>query len=77
MKTGTFAVIVQNQGSKPKLAIVGSGATVRSALKASKINESDVAGRVTLGNKKVADFGTRLHQGDLLVISEPVTGGSL
>lgn len=75
MKNATFGVIVQEQGKKASVALVGSGATVRSALKAVRISEDKVEGRITLNNKK-AGLGDRLKTNDLLVISEPVTGGA-
>lgn len=75
MKTGEFGVVLQKQGQRPNLVVVGSGATVRSALKAAKITPESVEGRLT-HNKGKADLNARLKTNDLLVISEPVTGGS-
>ena len=43
MKTGEFGVVLQKQGQRPNLVIVGSGATVRSALKAAKITNGTLS----------------------------------
>lgn len=68
-----FGVMVQETGKKLVVALVGSGATVRSALRVSKIGE-DKIGSVTL-NGKSAGLGDRLKTNDLLAYTPKVTGG--
>ncbi len=79
MANGQFAVIVQEKGSLPSLAIVGTGATVRSALMVKKLNPEANAHRVTLSRKgktTQADLNTRVQTGDLLAITPDSAGGS-
>lgn len=75
MKTGEFGVVVQIKGQRPNLAVVGSGATVRSALRAVKQNPDSLTGKVTL-NGRAADLSDRLKTNDLLAIT-PNTGGGV
>lgn len=72
--TAMFGVYVQETGKKGQVALVGSGATVRSALRAVKIDAETKAGQITLNGKK-ADLSDRLKTNDLLAITPNVAGG--
>lgn len=74
MKTGEFGVVVQVKGERPNLAVVGSGATVRSALRAIKKDPDSLQGKVTL-NGKAAEMSDRLKTNDLLAITPNTAGG--
>ncbi len=74
MTNGQFAVIVQEAGQTPSLAIVGNGATVASALRFKKLKPEDYAGKVTRNNK-AAKLTDRVSQGDLLAITPNTAGG--
>lgn len=69
-----FGVMVQEQGKKLQVALVGSGATIRSALRAVKRDPDTLKGTVTLNNKK-ADLSDRLKTNDLIAIVPNVAGG--
>lgn len=73
MSNHQFAVIVQEQGQRPKLAMVGSGANVASALRA--IKKEGYKGSLTVNGKK-ADATTRLSKGQVLALTPDVAGGS-
>lgn len=75
MKAGEFAVVFQEKGKRPSIAIVGSGATVRSALRAVKLDPEANIGSVTL-NGKAANLGDRLKTNDLLAVTPNTAGGS-
>ena len=70
-----FGVMVQKEGEAPKIALVGSGATVRSALRARKIDPESVSGKVTL-NGRDTDLNARLKTNDLVAVTPNVAGGS-
>ena len=74
MTNGSFAVIYQDKGEKPGIVVVGSGATVRSALRVKNVPESQI-GQVTL-NGKATDLSARLKTGDLLAVTPNTAGGS-
>lgn len=74
MSSNTFGVMVQETGKKPQVALVGSGATVRSALRAVKISEDKAQGNITL-NGKAADLSDRIKTNDLVALTPKVTGG--
>lgn len=74
MKTGEFAVVVQQKGLRANAVIVGSGATVRTALRAIKLDPEAQAGKVTL-NGKSAQLGDRLSANALLAITPNTAGG--
>lgn len=69
-----FGVMVQEQGKRPSIALVGSGATVRSAFRALKINPETVKGSITV-NGKNADLNDRLKTNDLVALTPNVAGG--
>lgn len=75
MKNGQFGVIVQVQGKRPDMVVVGSGANVASALRAKKINPENYSGKITLNDKPLTDLTTRLRTNDLLAITPDVAGG--
>ncbi len=75
MKNGQFGIVVQVQGKRPDMVIVGSGANVASALRAKKIDPKNYAGKLTLNDKPLTDLTTRLHVNDLLAITPDVAGG--
>ena len=74
MTNGQFAVIVQEAGQKPSLAVVGNGATVASALRMKKLDPQKHEGSITLNSKK-AKLTDRVKQGDLLAITPNTAGG--
>ncbi len=69
-----FGVMVQEKGKQPRIAHVGSGATVRSALKAVKIDPETTRGEITL-NGKATDLAARLRTNDLVAVTPDVSGG--
>lgn len=75
MKNGQFGIVVQVQGKRPDMVIVGSGANVASALRAKKIDPKAYQGKLTLNDKPLTDLTTRLHVNDLLAITPDVAGG--
>ena len=75
MKNGQFGIVVQVQGKRPDMVIVGSGANVASALRAKKIDPRAFEGKLTLNDKPLKDLTTRLHVNDLLAITPDVAGG--
>lgn len=75
MKTGQFGIVVQVQGKRPDMVIVGSGANVASALRAKKIDPSNYKGKLTLNDKPLTDLTTRLKTNDLLAVTPDVAGG--
>ena len=75
MKNGQFGVIVQVQGKRPDMVVVGSGANVASALRAKKIDPSSYNGKLTLNDKAITDLTIRLKTNDLLAITPDVAGG--
>lgn len=75
MKTGQFGVIVQVQGKRPDMVVVGSGANVASALRAKKIDPANYAGKLTLNDKAITDLTIRLKTNDLLAVTPDVAGG--
>lgn len=74
MDNGSFAVVVQEGGKQAKAVIVGNGATVRTALRAIKLDPEKYNGQVTL-NGKAAGLGDRLSQKTLLAITPNTAGG--
>lgn len=74
MADSKFGVMFQETGKKLQVALVGSGATVRSALRAVKYSEDKAIGNITL-NGKAADLGDRIKTNDLLAVTPKVTGG--
>ena len=74
MSNAVFGVMFHETGKKPRVALVGSGATVRSALRALKYDEAKAEGKITLNSKK-ADLSERIKTNDLLAIVPNVTGG--
>ena len=75
MKTGQFGVVVQVQGKRPDMVVVGSGANIASALRAKKIDPENYNGKLTLNDKAVTDLTIRLKTNDLLAITPDVAGG--
>lgn len=75
MKNGQFGIVVQVEGKRPNMVIVGSGANIASALRAQKLDPKKFEGKLTLNDKKVTDLTTRLHVNDLLAITPDVAGG--
>ena len=69
-----FGVMVQEQGKRPAIVLVGSGATVRSALRAKKIEPETAKGSITV-NGKTADLNDRLRTNDLVAFTPSVAGG--
>lgn len=74
MKNGTFAIVVQQVGQRANAVIVGNGATVRSALRAIKLDPESLKGKLTLGGKP-AKLEDRLSTNVLLAITPNTAGG--
>lgn len=75
MKNGQFGIVVQVQGKRPNLTVVGSGANVASALRAVKMDPAAYNGKLTLNDKAITDLTIRLKTNDLLAITPDVAGG--
>lgn len=74
MVKGDIAVIVQEAGQKPTLAIVKNNSTIRLVLESKKMNPDAWAGKVTLNNKK-ADLSDRVSTGQLVALTPASAGG--
>lgn len=75
MKNGSFGIVFQEQGKRPDVVIVGSGANVATALRAKKINPDTAdLSKLTVNGKK-ADLTTRLSTNSLLAYVPAVAGG--
>lgn len=72
--TAMFGVYVQETGKKGTVAIVGSGATVRSALRAVKLDAEKLNGKLTV-NGKAADLSDRIKTNDQIAITPNTAGG--
>lgn len=75
MKNGDIGVIFQAKGERPGLVVVGTGATVRSALVARKMDPENIKGDITL-NGKATNLNARLKTNDLLAVTPNTAGGS-
>lgn len=73
-KANKFGVIVSVQGQAPKIVQVGSGATVRSALIAAKLDPEALGGSLTV-NHKDATLADRLSKDAFIQVSPKVAGG--
>ncbi len=73
-KKTTFGVIVSVQGQAPKIVQVGSGATVRSALIAAKLDPDTLGGSLTVDHKDAA-MSDRLSKDAFIQVSPKVAGG--
>ena len=74
MAETTYGVMVQEQGKPLTVALVGNGATVRTALKAVRKDPDTLKGEFTLNGKK-AELGDRISKNDLIAIVPSVAGG--
>lgn len=75
MATSKFAVILAVQGQAPKSVMVGSGATLRSALLAAKLDADTLGGSVTV-NGESAELTQRVKRDDYIAVTPKVSGGS-
>lgn len=73
-KKGAFGVIVSVQGQAPRIVEVGSGATVRSALIAAKLDPDTLGGSLTVDHE-AANLADRLSKDAFIQVSPKVAGG--
>ena len=69
-----FPVVLAVQGQSPKPLMVGSGATLRSALTAAKLNPDTLSGAVTV-NGDQAEMTQRIKRDDYIAVTPKVAGG--
>lgn len=73
-KAQKFGVIVSVQGQAPKIVQVGSGATVRTALLAAKLDPDALGGSLTVDSKD-ATLADRLKKDAFIQVTPKVAGG--
>lgn len=69
-----IGVILEIQGQADKVVLVGSGATVKSAFTAAKLDTKNFTGSLTV-NGDEADMSSRLHANDRIRVTPKVAGG--
>lgn len=74
MASNKFGVIVSVQGQAPKIVQVGSGATVRTALSAAKLDPNSLSGSITVDGAD-AQLTDRLSKDAYILVTPKVAGG--
>lgn len=73
-KKSQTIVMLAEQGKAPRTIKVASGATVRSALTAAKLDPEALGGAVTV-NGEPAELNQRLKTDDYVAVTPKVSGG--
>lgn len=73
-KKSQTIVMLAEQGKAPRTVKVASGATLRSALTAAKLNPDALGGAVTI-NGEPAELNQRLKTDDYIAVTPKVAGG--